>query len=240
MTSACSTWRWPCGEGGAGQVMGLETVRDAHGAVCAGRVVRVRWACQFAVEVAPEGTAISVRSAWASTRALSSASWASAAEHVVEGRGGLGGVHRPHRRVGHRGESGAASATPGSPGAGGSRSLSWVHSSTRHRHSKVAGIPVWTTVSGAWLCTESGRFGALGGSAQRLRWSRQARPAVGGSQPGLRRFRDGRCATSSTSEWCGPTAAGPQPDRRRQPDSQPAFGPRRGCQPAPDPRTHQA
>ncbi len=36
--------------------------------------------------------------------------------------------------------------------------------------------------------------------------------------------------------WASPSAttARPQPDHRRQPDSQPAFGPRRGCQPAPE------
>ena len=42
-------------------------------------MVRVAWACQFAVEVAPGAAATSVRSAWASSRASSSASWAFAA-----------------------------------------------------------------------------------------------------------------------------------------------------------------
>ena len=52
-----------------------------------------------------------------------------------------------------------------------------------------------------------------------LRWSRQARPA-------------GRPVPARAAEA---TPLGPQPARRRQPDSQPAFGPRRGCQPAPEP-----
>ena len=39
-------------------------------------MVRVAWACQFAVEVAPVSAATSIRSAWDSSRASSSASWA--------------------------------------------------------------------------------------------------------------------------------------------------------------------
>ena len=51
-------------------------------------------------------------------------------------------------------------------------------------------------------------------------------------------FRDGRSPPSSTSVWVPAQTPRrddplePQPARRRQPDSQPAFGPRRGCQPA--------
>ena len=50
--------------------------------------------------------------------------------------------------------------------------------------------------------------------ARGLRWSRQARPAVVGSRPRLRRFRDGRCATSSTSVWCRSYPARSREDRR--------------------------
>ena len=63
------------------------------------------------------------------------------------------------------------------------------------------------------------------------------------------RARAAVVSTSSTSGWASPAwralaltrragtqaTAEPQPARRRQPDTQPAFGPRRGCQPAPEP-----
>ena len=58
------------GERGTGQVAVLETRREPHGPVCAGRVVRVAWACQFAVEDAPALPARSMRSAWDSRRAF--------------------------------------------------------------------------------------------------------------------------------------------------------------------------
>ena len=56
--------------------MALEAVGEPHRPVRGGRVVRVRWACQLAVEVAPVLPAMSIRSACARTLASSSASWA--------------------------------------------------------------------------------------------------------------------------------------------------------------------
>ena len=78
ITRACSASTWPWASAvrvgsWLSRPWASRRVRNA-----AGRVVLV-WAYQFAVEVAPVWPAISVRSAWVSSRASSSASWAFAA-----------------------------------------------------------------------------------------------------------------------------------------------------------------
>ena len=76
--------------------------------------------------------------------------------------------------------------------------------------------PCGQRVAAPRVCTESGpRPVPWGGS----------RPGWGGSRRSLRDLLNRAARTRPQQE--------PQPAHRRQPDSQPAFGPRRGCQPAP-------
>ena len=79
MASACSTWIWPVARAVRVGSWSSRPSASRMTRCAATRVVRVVWACQLAVEVAPVWAAISVRSAWARSRAFSSASWACAA-----------------------------------------------------------------------------------------------------------------------------------------------------------------
>ena len=76
MASACSTWTRPAASAARVGSWSSRPLASRIARCAAGRVVRVRWACQLAVEVAPALAAISIRSAWARSRASSSASWA--------------------------------------------------------------------------------------------------------------------------------------------------------------------
>ena len=129
---------------------------------------------------------------------------------LVEGGGGLAGVHRPHRQPRPPSPgliAGTASARV-TPGVAGSRSLSWVNSSSGHRHSRGPGIPVWITGSGTsavdrkWTVPARippGRVPAEAAVVSTSSTSGDRLPARAG------RFRDGRCATSSTSPGEGRT-----------------------------------
>ena len=88
-------------QGGTGDVVGLETFREPHRPVRGGRVVRVRWACQFAVEVAPRAAGDLGPVGMGHQPGLELGELGLGGLDVVEGGGGLGGVHRPHRDPGH-------------------------------------------------------------------------------------------------------------------------------------------
>ena len=126
------------------------------------------------------------------------------------------------------------------------------NSTTEHRQSRGVGSPLWTRDSGpVGVDRKVASSAGCGGfetvaarppqppgaaatcrrtqasfasrSQRRLRRSRQARPAVGERVPTLRRFRDGRSATSSTSG--GPVPAQPRPDRSQPSDGNPIASP---------------
>ena len=104
-------------ERGAGRLVGLEGRRRA--ASSGARPGRVMVAVGEPVR-GGGGTGLRRRrrsvSAWASSRAFSSASCAFGGQHLAEGGGGLGGVHRPQRDVRDRGQVGAhASDRTGHP-----------------------------------------------------------------------------------------------------------------------------
>ena len=71
IASACSTCTRPAARAARVRSRPSRAVGEPHRPVGSGRrVVRVRWACQLAVEVAPVAAATSMRSAWASSRAF--------------------------------------------------------------------------------------------------------------------------------------------------------------------------
>ena len=79
MASACSTWTRPAASAWRVRSWSSSPWASRIARCAATRVVRVAWACQFAVEVAPVCAAISIWSAWARTRAWSSVTWAARA-----------------------------------------------------------------------------------------------------------------------------------------------------------------
>jgi hypothetical protein len=197
MISACSTWS-SCPAASAALVRSWPSRPWASrmSRCAAALVVRVRWACQFAVEAAPVWEGSSMRSAWVRTRVWSSAIGRSARRAGRGWRWSRWGpwtpaVSRPRRPVDR-----VLQRSPRSPGVGGSRSLTWINPRTRHRHSSDAERPLWITGSD--------------GLAVHARWMPRAASSAGSG--GLdrldRRWVSGCFRTATT--------AGPQPARRRQ------------------------
>ena len=149
---------------------------------------------------------------------------------------GLRGVHGPHRHLGHRGQLIAhASDGPGDRVWLVGERCHGTHSSTDHRHPRVAGIPVWTTDPYLWAV--DGKWSLAAGGLDKLyqQWAERV--------PTLRWFRDGRRATSSTSGGHPPPprnpshADVPSRDRRQVPaeavvvSTSSSGGGRAGCLP---------
>ncbi len=101
MASACSTWMAPAAS--AVRVRSWSSRPWASRiARCAwARVVRVAWACQFAVEVAPGGGGDLGAVGVGQEPGLEGGQLGLGGLDVVEGCGGLGGVHGPDRGLGH-------------------------------------------------------------------------------------------------------------------------------------------
>ncbi len=176
------------GQGGAGQVVALEPLGEPHGAVGldpggagGGRVpVGGRGRGGVAGQVDPVGVLeeaglelgdlcgqcglSSARAAVVSAGSIDHSGMA-ATEPSAERASAIGGGH-PVRVLRDRCHD--------------------TYSSTAHRHPLGAGIPLWITGSGAPVV--DGKW-FVGQSQGGLRWSRQARPAVGERVPWLRWFR---------------------------------------------------
>ena len=175
MASACSTWIRPAARAVRVRSRPSRPVASRIARWAAGRVVRVRWACQLAVEVAPVAAATSMRSAWASSRVSSSASWALAAwtssrvAVVSSGSIDQSGTVATEARV----ERTPATAVDTRWG--------WfaiaVMGQFQHRPPTLARSRN-ALVDKGFRCFGCGRKVAF---QRGLRWSRQARPAVGPS-----------------------------------------------------------
>ena len=140
-----------------------------------------------------------------------------------DGGGGLGGVHRPHRDLGDIAE--LIADTSDRPG-------DRVRLVGDRCHGPIQ-APATDTGPGRnplWI-RGSGTSAVDGKWSVPTRFWRRASPRRGCG--GLDKL-DQRWAAGAFDAVVArpPTTAGPQPAHRRQPDSQPAFGPRRGCQPA--------
>ena len=156
--------------------------------------------------------ATSVRSAWVSSRASSSASWAFAAWTSDEGGGGLGGVHGPHRQIRGRGELTAyASHRAGHRvGVVGDRchgSIPALATDTGWRSQSLCGqgVPGASGVDGNWT---------FRGTSRMSRWWLSGCPGCGGFEAqALARLRTS--TTVGAGESADLAALELQPARRR-------------------------
>ena len=235
MASACSTWTRPSASAVRVCVAAARAPSASRTTPCAARrVVRVAAACQFAVEDAAVSPGRSIRLAWDSARAFELGELSLGAQELFDQGGGLGGVHRPHRHPRDLTELIAhASERPGDRvGLVGDRCHGPIPAPTTDTGT-VPGMPLWTRDSGALAVDGKWTF------QRALRWSRQARPALGerafsaglsrGPQPAQRhsiaspRFSScGSAQTRAARRSANTRLRVAADDRARRPASEPA------------------